>query len=796
MTDKNDVSNIKFLDCNPPSFPLEEIKQIALDLYGLSGEFEPLKSERDQNFHIRTKSGDNYVFKLSNEDEDPGVIDFQIQALLHIEQQDPTLPVPRVLQTQKETLSGIVKCSDNKQHIVHVLTYLHGIMLDDAEQTPVLLRNKGKIIARLDKSFRGFFHPSARHGLIWDVTQCNFLKPHTIHISDTTARRNIEKIFNHMSEEVIPVLKTLRHQVIHNDADSVNTLTDPNQHDRISGILDFGDMIYAPLILDPVVAFDIGLNDGNDYDGDKYIELLTNLVAGYDSIFPLEEEEIDLFYDLLLARYGVLGTIIAWRRAMRPDQPAYLPEEEKPCWNIIANIMSIGRSAMTDAIRKACCFPPYCPVKKETETSDNIQDLLKRRHEVLGSELALFYTNPVHVERGRGVWLYDTHGRAYLDCYNNVPVLGHCHPHVVKAVSRQMAALNINTRYIYRNILDYAERIVSSMPDNLSVCVFVNSGSEANDIALRMAKFTTGEQGAVIMEEAYHGITEAIYDLTPYEKEKESLPPYVHTLIPPDPYRGIYKHGESDLAARYAKDTDRVIAELSKNGYKPAAFMIDSAFISNGIPDVPEGYLAVVTEKIQAAGGLLIADEVQAGFGRSGSHLWGFTDHGIIPDIVTLGKPVGNGYPLGIVVTSREILDAFVKETELFSTFGGNPVACAAGMAVLDVIENENLISNASVTGEYLRRGIRSLMKKHTIIGDVRGKGMLAGIELVRDRKTLEPADTETDRLLDLLKENGVFVGSEGPPYFNVLKIRPPLIFKPEHADILIDALDRSFEAL
>jgi len=791
MTVESNIGNTKFLDRNPPSLPIEEIKQIALDLYGLSGEFKPLESERDQNYHIQTRSGDNYVFKLSNEAEDPGVIGFQIQALMHIKQQDPTLRVPRVLKTKKGTLSGMVNKPDSKQHIVHVLSYLPGIILDDAEQTPALWRNKGRYIARLDNAFRGFFHPNARHELIWDITLCASLKPHTIHIPDTTARQNIAGIFDHMAKEVIPILRTLRHQVIHNDADLMNTLTDPNQQDRIVGILDFGDMIYAPLILEPVVAADLV-----DVHADDYIRLLTNLVAGFDSVLPLEEEEIDLIYDLLLARYGILGTIIAWRRAMRPDQPAYLQEEEEPCWNTISSLMSIGRSNMTDALRRSCCFPPYCPVNKETEISDDTESLLKRRHEVLGSELTLFYTNPVHVERGRGPWLYDADGRAYLDCYNNVPVLGHCHPHVVKAVSRQLAALNLNTRYIYRNILDYAERIVSGMPDNLSVCVFVNSGSEANDIALRMARFTTGERGAIVMEDAYHGITEAIDDLSTYEKEKEDLAPYVSTLIPPNPYRGIYRYGEQNLPDRYATDTDRAIEELSKNGYKPAAFMIDTAFISNGIPDVPEGYLAAVTERIQAAGGLIIADEVQAGFGRSGSHMWGFMDHGIVPDLVTMGKPVGNGYPLGIVVTSPAILNAFVKETELFSTFGGNPVACAAGMAVLDVIEDENLISNACVTGEYLRRGIRSLMSKHTIIGDVRGKGMIAGVELVRDRKTLEPANTETDRLLDLLRENGVFVGSEGPPYFNILKIRPPMIFKPEHADILIDALDRSLEAL
>ncbi|MBW2593979.1 MAG: aminotransferase class III-fold pyridoxal phosphate-dependent enzyme [Deltaproteobacteria bacterium] len=398
------------------------------------------------------------------------------------------------------------------------------------------------------------------------------------------------------------------------------------------------------------------------------------------------------------------------------------------------------------------------------------------------------------MERGRGSWLYDVQGNAYIDAYNNVPVVGHCHPHVVKAVSRQIAALNLNTRYIYENILDYAERLTALLPDNLSACFFVNSGSEANDIAWQMSKFITGEKGALVMENAYHGITEATEALSPYELNSK-LAPHVQTLISPDPYRGPHQGENDDLMDLYAADTDRAIAGMTTSGQKPAAFMIDPSFISNGIPDVPDGYLSKVVDKVRNAGGLIIADEVQAGFGRLGTDMWGCNVHGITPDFVTLGKPVGNGYPLGVVITSSEILNAYVNETGLFSTFGGNPVASAAGMAVLDVIENENLMANAYEIGNYLRDGIRALMDRHTSIGDVRGKGLVVGVELVKDRDTKEPATEETDRMLDLMKDNGVLVGSEGP-YGNVIKIRPPLVFRKEHADILIKALDRSLESL
>jgi 4-aminobutyrate aminotransferase-like enzyme len=391
----------------------------------------------------------------------------------------------------------------------------------------------------------------------------------------------------------------------------------------------------------------------------------------------------------------------------------------------------------------------------------------------------------VHVERGKGVWLYSADGRAYLDAYNNVPTVGHAHPHVVKAVARQTAVLNTNTRYLYRNILDYAERLLSTLPEHINVCAFVNSGSEANDIAWRMAQFITGQRGAIVMENAYHGITDAIKPLSP--GFGATLQPHVRTLLSPNPYRGQYRYGESDLAEKYADDADRAIADLAAAGMRPAAFMLDSAFVSNGTPDVPQGYVTAVVAKVQAAGGLFIADEVQSGFGRMGQ-LWGHAVHGARPDIVTMGKPVGNGFPLGVIATTADILNRFVKEVGLFSTFGGNPVACAAGTAVLDVIEMEGLVANAAETGDYLRQGLRGLMAQHTIIGDVRGRGLVTGVDLVRDRETKEPARAETLRVLDGMRDKGVLIG-DGGEYGNVLKIRPPLVFQREHTDILVAAL-------
>ncbi|UCG25102.1 MAG: aminotransferase class III-fold pyridoxal phosphate-dependent enzyme, partial [Chloroflexota bacterium] len=775
----NQIKNrdIKFLDRNPPRFSEDEARRIAHDLFGLAGDLRPLKSERDQNFRLRTGNGEGYVLKLSNADEDPGVIDFQIQALGHIEQQDPRLPVPRVVRARDGAASAMAGDGRGTQHIARVLTYLPGVTLDNVALTPALWRDVGKIAGRMDLALRGFFHPFARQEHPWDITRCPELRPHTGHIADAAARQNIEDVLDHMATDILPRLKRQRHQVVHADIDSNNTLADPDRPDKITGIIDFGDMVYGPTVVEVAIAAH------DSVSSDDFTESLCAVVAGFDSILPLEEEEIDLVFDLVLARLAATATIIAWRKVMRPGQPDYIHESEAPCWEAIEALLTRGRAQVRASLRKTCLFPPFCPIDKADDEPDDSDKLLARRRQVLGARLSHFYSQPLHVERGRGPWLYNAQGERFLDAYNNVPVAGHCHPHVVKAIARQTAALNTNTRYLYGSILNYAERLVSYLAGNLSVCVFVNSGSEANDIAWRMARFTTGRRGALVMEDAYHGITEAIADLTP-STLKRGLAPHVQTLMSPDPYRGRYRYGEPDLAERYAQDADRAIADLARAGFQPAAFMIDTAFVSNGLPDVPDGYLAAVTTKVRDAGGLLIADEVQAGFGRLGTHMWGHVAHDLVPDIVTMGKPIGNGYPLGVIVTRPEILDAFAEETGLFSTFGGNPVACAAGMAVLDVIEDEGLLGNAKQTGEYLREGIRELMPRQAWIGDVRGRGLLAGVDLVRDRATREPANVETKRALDLMRQNGVLIGSEGK-HGNVLKIRPPLVFGREQADIL-----------
>jgi len=786
MSEPRTTQEIKFLDRNPPAFRDEEVRRIATELFGLDGEIKPLISERDQNFRIRTARGVQYVLKIANADEDATVVDLQVQSLLHVEKMDPGMPVPRVARTKTGEASTWVEGPDGTPHLVRVITYLPGTDLREMPLTPALLRDLGGAVARLGKALRGFYHPAARHELLWDLRQAPRLRPHTARIADTADRGRVERVLDAFIADVLPGLARLRAQVIHHDANGDNVVVDPGAPDKVAGIIDFGDLIHAALAADPAVTAADLLSGGD------IVEPMCALLAGYDAVLPLEDEEIDVQYDLVLARHALTTVIIAWRNS-QPGGLGYLESHGPLVLAAMERLLTLGRAGVRARLRDACRFPPYCPKPGERAVDDDVPALIARRRRLLGASLELSYERPVHVVRGAGTWLIDADGNRLLDAYNNVPQVGHAHPHVARAIARQVAALNTNTRYLYRGILDYAERLLATMPDGLDACLFVNSGSEANDAAFRMAKLVTGNEGALIMENAYHGISESIDALSPYHDPRGR--PRVRMLIAPDPYRGPYRKGEPDLAARYGADADRAIEDLAKAGVKPATFMIDSGFVSNGIPDVPEGYLARVAETARAAGGLIIADEVQVGFARCGTHFWGIQKHGVVPDFITLGKPIGNGYPLGAVITTRAILDRFGAETDFFSTFGGNPVGCAAGLAVLDVIEREGLMENARVTGDYLRERLSDLMDRHAWIGDVRGLGLLVGVELVRDRQTLEPAEAETVRVVNHMRDNFVLVGREGPRG-NVLKIRPPLAFQREHADIVADALDKALAAL
>src|SRR5216683_189455 len=387
--------------------------------------------------------------------------------------------------------------------------------------------------------------------------------------------------------------------------------------------------------------------------------------------------------------------------------------------------------------------------------------------------------------RGEGVWLFDPDDRRYLDCYNNVPVVGHSHPRVVQAVAQQQGLLATHSRYLHEAIVELAERLQATLPPELDAVMVVNSGSEANDLAWRIARAATGRDGAVVTACAYHGLTEATHALSPEEWAKGEQPAHVATIPAPDGYRGPYRRDEDGWAHRYAAHIDNAARALGGHGF--AALYLDPAFTADGILSPPPTYLRDAARRARTLGGLLVADEVQAGHGRSGTHLWSFQASGIEPDMVVMGKPMGNGFPVAALVVRSELLAAVPEETELFSTFGGNPVACAAALAVLDVIAEEGLVTNAAETGAYLRQGLMALAERHPLIGDVRGEGLLLGVELVDEARG--PAAGNARKVTEAMRERGILLSATGPAG-NVLKIRPPLVFQHEHADLFLQALD------
>ena len=420
-------------------------------------------------------------------------------------------------------------------------------------------------------------------------------------------------------------------------------------------------------------------------------------------------------------------------------------------------------------------------------------EILRLRKRNLGRNLSISYQSPLKVVRGIRQYLYTEDGRRYLDGVNNVCHVGHCHPHVVRAARQQMPVLNTNTRYLHDNIVEYAQRLLSKFPKPLEVCFFVCTGSEANELALRLARTYTQQYDILMLDGAYHGNTQALIDISPYKHDRSGgrgASEWAHNVLMPDGYRGPHKGSGSETGRRYAEDVKETINRIRNQGKGFAAFISESMLGCGGQIVLPENYLQEAFRHVRAAGGVCIVDEVQVGFGRAGSHFWAFETQEVVPDIVTLGKPMGNGHPLAAVITTAEIADAFANGMEYFNTFGGNPVSCAVGMAVLDVIENENLQQNADQVGRHLLKSLQDLRDRHPLIGDVRGLGLYAGIELVTDRDTLEPANEHANHIINRLQNHGILISTDGP-LDNVLKLKPPLVFNQHNVDFLVEVLDK-----
>lgn len=429
--------------------------------------------------------------------------------------------------------------------------------------------------------------------------------------------------------------------------------------------------------------------------------------------------------------------------------------------------------------------------------SRSSEEILKIREENINPCLSVSYDKPLKIVKGQGVWLYDEDGNAYLDMVNNVSHVGHCHPKVTQAAINQMQQLNTNSRYLHDNLAEYSLKLLETFPDELSVVFFCCTGSEANELALRLARANTGGDQIITLDGAYHGNTQTLIDISPYKhnsKGGNGAPDYVQVVPIPDAYKGLLNESNQP-GYEYAQFLDNAIDNISKKGKKLSAFICESLLGCGGQMPLPEGYLAECYKKIHAAGGVCIADEVQVGFGRCGTHMWSFEKQNVVPDIVTLGKPIGNGHPMAAVVTSRKIADAFNNGMEYFNTFGSNPVSCAIGLSVLEVIEEEELQANALEIGNYMMQELEKIQPHCAYIGDVRGTGFYIGVEFVQDLHSKLPAADKVDKVVQLLRDKKLLLSTDGPAH-NVLKIKPPMVFDKSHADLFLSSLIESLKDL
>lgn len=1005
-----------------PDFSIADAKRLLAEHYGLDGSLSPLDSERDQNFKVTASTGGIYILKIVNAAEPPVESDFQTALLSHVGEHAPDLPVPHIRPTISGASLGETTSAHGVRHLLRLVGWVPGTPLAQSARSRQALTSLGRLLGRFDKALQGFMHPGALRDLDWNIRNAGRSAERLQHIAGPDDRALLERFLTRFDTVVAPKLAKQRSTVIHNDANDWNVLVANDDHDRIAGLIDLGDALYAPVIAEVAIAAAYAGLDHADPIG-----AAAAIACGFHAEYPLLEEEVDLLFDLIAMRLVTSVTISASRHAHTGGNP-YLTISEKPAWTLLRKLDAMNPRFATAILRHACGFEatpgtravtawieanrktlqplldrpaatypaalvPYADpqhpmtVKSAGEQPDEAQliweaycaergvdlgigpwgekrtvysgdmfvsrliddtrrirhlgldlfmaagnrlytpiaatvvsveiepdplgygclialrhepegcpafislwghlahealgrlkagdrldagalvgvmgapaenggwaphlhlqlsvdtrlsateilgvgeeryldvwaelfpnanafagiapefyektgrsheEIVKLRKELLVPNLSISYDKPIKFVRGDGVWLIDDSGRAYLDCFNNVCHIGHAHPAVVEAMARQAATLNTNTRYLHDNIVAYAERLTATLPKELTVAGFVNSGSEANSLALRMMRAHTRRENAVVLDWAYHGTTQELIEISPYKfrrkggKEKK---PHVHVALVPDSYHAPVEWAPEEHGKRYAESVAELIAQMQAKGEGPGFFIAESIPSVAGQVFLPEGYLKEVYRMIRDAGGVCIADEVQVGFGRVGSHWWAFEEQGVVPDIVTMGKPIGDGHPLAAVVTTREIADSFNNGMEYFNTFGGNPVSCAVGLAVLDVIEGEDLRGNALAIGNYLMAGFRAMQQRYEVIGDVRGMGLFLGIELVTDRKTKAPATDFARAVSNGARQRGVLMGTEGP-HDNVLKMRPPMIFSKRDADHLLSVLEETFEAV
>ena len=742
------------------------IETLITEYFGLENfQLKKIVGYDNANYRIKTTEA-NYILKTYLEDAELlEIIAAENESLLHLQTTDQASaypqPIPFLDGAYIKTL-----VIDGKRAIVRMLSYLEGAFLGDQLMTAGAVAAVGRFLAHLDLSLqpvRSAVYQARQWE--WDLQYLPLCKKYLGFIESIHDRHVVLYFMQQFDEQVRDVLPELRQQLIHNDANEWNLLLEGEQ---MVGIIDFGDLTHAPLIQEVAVVATYMA-----YQQTDPVHWVGLLVSAYHEVLPLEAREVDLLYYLIAARLCLSVCNSAYAKASDPEN-TYATSSENQAWAMLHHWLRVNPEGFAWDLKQQLGLG-----LPERSTMD---EALAKRKQHFSDILSVSYQQPIYMERAAFQYMYDRSGHAILDAYNNIPHVGHCHPRVVEAGQKQMAQLNTNTRYIYDELQDYAAQLLNKFPDTLNKVFFVNSGSAASDLAIRLVKAHTQSGQLMVMEHGYHGNTQLGIDVSDYKfnhpKGQGQQANILKTTLP-DTYRGKFTGPEA--GPKYALEAVRQIQAIK---HTIGAFIAEPIVGCGGQVPLAPGYLKPVYEAIRAQGGLCISDEVQTGFGRVGDHFWGYELQGVVPDLVILGKPMGNGHPMGAVVTTEAVAASFEQGVEFFSSFGGNPVSCAIGLAVLEVIEQEGLQQQSKAVGDYYQQQLQLLAAEHPCIGDVRGSGLFIGVDMVK------PGTTETDRALasqikNYLRQQHILISTDGPDD-SVLKTKPPLCFTRRDVDEVV----------
>ena len=705
------------------------------------------------NLNFRVSVGEqNYVLKIYTLGESIEFLKATDEVLEKLSDQFPksiaATSGDKIIQIQYE----------DKIYLAQLLTFLEGTFLGDLQTDEKLLNSFGAFLGKMNATLLTHRSPHIEaRNQNWDNQHALMNEDLTQYISDHSQRRLSEYFFQQFKEVVLPHQYKLRKSIIQADANEWNTLS---QDGKVSGLIDFGDIAYSWLINELAVALPYAL-----FGKENLVEAVCQIIKTYHQELPLEEKELEVLYYLIAIRAVVSVCNSSHQATLKPDNE-YITISQKPSWDFLEKWITVNPIFAENEFRKVCGF--------SNKAFTNVSTLLENRNQVMSESLSVSYKKPIHFEKAALQYMYSTDGNTYLDAYNNIKHVGHCHPKVVNAIQRQAAKMNTNTRYLYENLTDYATQLLKHFPEKLNKVFFVNSGSAATDAALRMARTHTQKKGMLVMEEGYHGNTSAAIEVSHYKfGHQGGQGENENTFTIPFPTMQLQNHALNQT--QWKTNLLLAISKAQNNGL--AGFIAEPILGCAGQVPLPNGYLKMTYELVREAGGVCIADEVQIGFGRTGKFC-GWEHHDVVPDMVILGKPMGNGHPIGAVVTTSEIAKSFDNGMEFFSSFGGNPVSCAIGKSVLEVIEEENLIENALEVGNYFKSILLQMQNEFPIIYDVRGDGLFLGIEFRKPNET----ESITPTIKEELKKRYILTSTDGPGE-RTLKVKPPMIFSKKNVD-------------